>query len=65
MEPALAAAPAEIRARLSTHAAASVVGMSEHPREAIRRRKTPRCASDRLVKEGRAGGDVSAATPAR
>jgi len=61
MEPALAAAPAEIRARLSTHAAASVVGMSEHPREAIRRRKdsSMRLAID-LVKEGRAAAMVSA-----
>ena len=61
IEPALAHAPAAARARLSVHAAASVVGMSEHPREAIRRRKdsSMRLAID-LVKEGRAGAMVSA-----
>ncbi len=61
IEPALAGAAAEVRARLSVHAAPSVVGMSEHPREAIRRRKdsSMRLAID-LVKEGRAAGMVSA-----
>ena len=54
-------APAAVRARLSVHPAATVVGMSEHPREAIRRRKdsSMRIAID-LVKEGRAGAMVSA-----
>ena len=49
-------------ARVSAmHPAATVVGMSEHPREAIRRRKdsSMRVAID-LVKEGRAGAMVSA-----
>src|SRR5690242_15149414 len=61
IEPALASASASVRARLSVHPAASVVGMSEHPREAIRRRKdsSMRLAID-LVKEGRAAGMVSA-----
>ena len=61
IESALAQAPAAIRARISVHAAATVVGMSEHPREAIRRRKdsSMRIAID-LVKEGRAGAMVSA-----
>jgi glycerol-3-phosphate acyltransferase PlsX len=61
IEPALAGAAADVRARASVHAAASVVGMSEHPREAIRRRKdsSMRLAID-LVKEGRAGAMVSA-----
>ena len=36
IEPALASAAADVRARASVHAAASVVGMSEHPREARR-----------------------------
>jgi glycerol-3-phosphate acyltransferase PlsX len=61
IEPALAGAAADVRARASIHAAASVVGMSEHPREAIRRRKdsSMRLAID-LVKDGRAGAMVSA-----
>lgn len=61
IEPALAHASAEARARLKIHPAASVVGMSEHPREAIRRRKdsSMRMAID-LVKEGRAQAMVSA-----
>src|SRR6186713_1868599 len=61
IEPALANVPPAVRARLSVHAAASVVGMDEHPREAIRRRKdsSMRIAID-LVKEGRAGAMVSA-----
>jgi glycerol-3-phosphate acyltransferase PlsX len=61
IEPALTGAAAEVRARLSVHAAPSVVGMSEHPREAIRRRKdsSMRLAID-LVKEGRAQAMVSA-----
>jgi glycerol-3-phosphate acyltransferase PlsX len=61
IEPAIAGAPADVRARLAVHAAASVVGMSEHPREAIRRRKdsSMRLAID-LVKEGRAAAMVSA-----
>jgi len=61
IEPALAGAPADVRARVAVHAAATVVGMSEHPREAIRRRKdsSMRLAID-LVKEGRAQGMVSA-----
>ena len=61
IEPALRARrPACARAR-RVHPAASVVGMSEHPREAIRRRKdsSMRIAID-LVKEGRAAGMVSA-----
>jgi phosphate acyltransferase len=59
--PALASAGAEVRARASVHAAASVVGMSEHPREAIRRRKdsSMRLAID-LVKDGRAAAMISA-----
>jgi phosphate acyltransferase len=61
IEPALADIPASLRARLSVHPAATVVGMSEHPREAIRRRKdsSMRLAID-LVKEGRAQAMVSA-----
>jgi glycerol-3-phosphate acyltransferase PlsX len=61
IEPALTGAAADVRARLRVHAAPSVVGMSEHPREAIRRRKdsSMRLAID-LVKEGRAAGMVSA-----
>jgi len=61
IEPVLAHASAEVRARLSIHPAASVVGMSEHPRDAIRRRKdsSMRLAID-LVKEGRARAMVSA-----
>jgi glycerol-3-phosphate acyltransferase PlsX len=61
IEPALAAAGADVRARASVHAAASVVGMSEHPREAIRRRKdsSMRLAID-LVKDGRAAAMISA-----
>ena len=61
IEPALARAPAGLRARIRIHPAATVVGMSEHPREAIRRRKdsSMRVAID-LVKEGGADGMVSA-----
>jgi glycerol-3-phosphate acyltransferase PlsX len=61
IEPQLATAPADVRARASIHAAATVVGMSEHPRDAIRRRKdsSMRLAID-LVKDGRAQGMVSA-----
>jgi glycerol-3-phosphate acyltransferase PlsX len=61
IEPALANVPPAVRARLSVHPAATVVGMSEHPREAIRRRKdsSMRIAID-LVKEGRAGAMISA-----
>ena len=61
IEPALAHAPAALRARVSVHPAATVVGMSEHPREAIRRKKdsSMRIAID-LVKEGRASAMVSA-----
>jgi len=61
IEAALAEAPDSVRARLTVHAAASVVGMSEHPRDAIRKRKdsSMRLAID-LVKEGRAGAMVSA-----
>lgn len=61
IEPVIAGAPADVRARLAVHAAATVVGMSEHPREAIRRRKdsSMRMAID-LVKEGRAAAMVSA-----
>ncbi|HET7809782.1 MAG TPA: phosphate acyltransferase PlsX [Steroidobacteraceae bacterium] len=61
IESALAREPAGLRARARVHPAASVVGMSEHPREAIRRRKdsSMRIAID-LVKEGRAAGMVSA-----
>ncbi len=61
IETALAGADAAVRARVSIHPAATVVGMSEHPREAIRRRKdsSMRLAID-LVKEGRAQAMVSA-----
>src|SRR3954471_9751461 len=61
IEPAIAGASADVRARLAVHPATSVVGMSEHPREAIRRRKdsSMRLAID-LVKEGRAGAMISA-----
>jgi glycerol-3-phosphate acyltransferase PlsX len=61
IEPFLAQAPGEVRARAVVHPAASIVGMSEHPREAIRKRKdsSMRIAID-LVKEGRAGAMVSA-----
>src|SRR5690242_10109049 len=61
IEPAIAGASADVRARLAVHPAATVVGMSEHPREAIRRRKdsSMRIAID-LVKEGRAGAMISA-----
>src|SRR5262245_27354924 len=61
IEPALAAADAAVRARATVHAAATVVGMSEHPREAIRRRKdsSMRLAID-LVKDGQADAMISA-----
>jgi glycerol-3-phosphate acyltransferase PlsX len=61
IEPALASASPAVRARVSVQEAASIVGMSEHPREAIRKRKdsSMRVAID-LVKEGRAGAMVSA-----
>jgi glycerol-3-phosphate acyltransferase PlsX len=61
IEPAIAGAPADVRARVAVHAAATIVGMSEHPREAIRRRKdsSMRLAID-LVKEGRAAAMISA-----
>ncbi len=61
IEPALAGADAGVRARASIHPAASVVGMSDHPRDAIRRRKdsSMRLAID-LVKEGRAEAMISA-----
>jgi phosphate acyltransferase len=61
IEPALAGASADVRARLRLHEAATVVGMSEHPREAIRRRKdsSMRLAID-LVKDGKAGAMISA-----
>lgn len=61
IEAALASAPAGLRARATIHPAASVVGMSEHPREAIRKRKdsSMRLAID-LVREGQAGAMVSA-----
>ena len=61
IEPALAGLADGVRTRLSVHPAATVVGMSEHPREAIRRRKdsSMRIAID-LVKEGRAGAMISA-----
>jgi glycerol-3-phosphate acyltransferase PlsX len=57
----LARASPDMRARAAVHAAASVVAMSEHPRDAIRRRKdsSMRLAID-LVKEGRAAAMVSA-----
>src|SRR3954467_11406419 len=60
IEPAIAGAQADVRARLAVHPAATVVGMSEHPREAIRRRKdsSMRLAID-LVKDGRAGAMIS------
>jgi phosphate acyltransferase len=61
IEPLLAEAGDGVRTRARVHPAATVVGMSEHPREAIRRRKdsSMRLAID-LVKEGRAQGMVSA-----
>jgi phosphate acyltransferase len=61
IEPALSGVPASVRARAHVHPAATVVGMDEHPREAIRRRKdsSMRLAID-LVKEGRAAATVSA-----
>jgi glycerol-3-phosphate acyltransferase PlsX len=61
IEPALAGADAALRARASVFPAATVVGMSEHPRDAIRRRKdsSMRLAID-LVKDGRAAAMVSA-----
>jgi glycerol-3-phosphate acyltransferase PlsX len=61
IEPVLAQAPAAVRSRAVVHAADTIVGMSEHPREAIRKRKdsSMRMAID-LVKEGRAGAMVSA-----
>ena len=61
IEPALAGADGALRARASVFPAASVVGMSEHPRDAIRRRKdsSMRLAID-LVKDGRAAAMVSA-----
>ena len=61
IEPALAGAPSGVRARAHVYPAATVVGMDEHPREAIRRRKdsSMRLAID-LVKEGRAAAMVSA-----
>jgi glycerol-3-phosphate acyltransferase PlsX len=61
IESELAGAAAEVRARTRVHPAATVVGMSEHPREAIRRRKdsSMRLAID-LVKDGRAEAMVSA-----
>ena len=61
IQPELASAAAEVRSRVSVHPAASVVGMSEHPRDAIRRRKdsSMRLAID-LVKDGRAQAMVSA-----
>ena len=61
IEPALNGAPVGVRARVKVYPAATVVGMDEHPREAIRRRKdsSMRLAID-LVKEGRAAATVSA-----
>src|ERR1041384_5330565 len=61
IEPVLATAPDAVRSRVVAHPAASVVGMSMHPRDAIRKRKdsSMRIAID-LVKEGRAGAMVSA-----
>ena len=61
IEPALNGAADGVRARLKVHPAATIVGMDEHPREAIRRRKdsSMRLAID-LVKEGRAAATVSA-----
>jgi glycerol-3-phosphate acyltransferase PlsX len=61
IEPALAGADAALRARASVFPAATVVAMSEHPRDAIRRRKdsSMRLAID-LVKDGRAAAMVSA-----
>jgi len=58
--PLIESLPGEHRARVELVAAASVVTMAEHPREAIRRRKdsSMRVAID-LVKQGRAGGCVS------
>jgi glycerol-3-phosphate acyltransferase PlsX len=61
IEAGLAHVAPEVRARIRVHAAASVVAMSEHPRDAIRRRKdsSMRLAID-LVKDGRAAAMVSA-----
>ena len=57
----LAGCPARLRERITTVPAAEVVGMSEHPREAVRRKKdsSMRVAVE-LVKSGRAEGCVSA-----
>src|SRR5690349_25027254 len=51
IEPALAAALSAVRARARAHAAPSVVGMDEHPLEAIRRRKdsTMQLAIDQVI----------------
>jgi glycerol-3-phosphate acyltransferase PlsX len=61
IEAGLAHVAPAVRARIRGHAAASVVAMSEHPRDAIRRRKdsSMRLAID-LVKDGRAAAMVSA-----
>jgi glycerol-3-phosphate acyltransferase PlsX len=59
--PQLAGLPQRLRARIEVVPAAQVVGMSEAPREAIRRKKdsSMRVAVE-LVKAGRASGCVSA-----
>ena len=57
----IAGCPAQLRERITVVPAAEVVGMSEHPREAVRRKKdsSMRVAVE-LVKSGRAEGCVSA-----
>ncbi len=57
----LAACPAPLRARITAVPTTQVVGMSEHPREAVRRKKdsSMRVAVE-LVKSGRAQACVSA-----
>ena len=61
IEAALDAQPARLRERIEIVPAAAVVGMSEHPREAVRRKRdsSMRVAVE-LVKSGRAGACVSA-----
>ena len=61
IEAALAALPAPVRERIEIVPAAEVVGMSEHPREAVRHKKdsSMRVAVE-LVKSGRAAACVSA-----
>ncbi len=61
IEAARAAQPPRLRERIETVPASEVVGMTEHPREAVRRKKdsSMRVAVE-LVKSGRASACVSA-----